>query len=231
MSDGRDGEDAVRRAADLENRTVIGGAPVGGGSTTVSSGAYDTVAGGDLGGPGARDPGDSAGDLRPESADTDGSADTSDLDRAEAERLAQQVFGEAGGTAGAGSGAAGEDGAASRGLGGLGGDHSGSGVAGLGGLAPGDEPGGAGGLDSRNLGGGGAGMGQTQGVARQNQAFGLGGDQPQDPSAMGGANEQQDELRAHAAAQGRRDADDAQGLLDKTRAQTDVGDDPNNNAR
>lgn len=121
-------------------------------------------------------------------------------------------------------------GAAERGLGGMSGDDAGSGVAALGGLAPGAPDPGAGGLDSRNQGGGAEGDGQIQGVARQNQAFGRGGDQPQDPSAMGGANEQQDELRAQAAAQSRTDADDAQGLLDKNRAQTDEGADPNNNA-
>lgn len=101
MTDQRDGEDDIRRRASLEDRTVIGGAPVGGGSTMVSSGAYDTPAGGDIGGegtrpPGFRDPGDTAGDLRPESAevDTDGTRDASDLDRQEAERLAAQVFGD-----------------------------------------------------------------------------------------------------------------------------------------
>lgn len=192
MSDQSDRDDAARRAANLEDRTEIGGASVAGAST-----------------------------------------DTSELDRVAARKLAEKVFGDDLASNERGSGGAlgaGEDGAASRGLGGLGGDHAGSGVAGLGGLTPGEGPDGAGGLDSRNLGGGGQGLGQTQGVARQSQAFGLGGDQPQDLSAMGGANEQQDALRAQAAAQSRRDADDAQGLLDKARAQTDVGDDPNNNA-
>ncbi len=42
----------------------MGGAPVAGGSTMASSGAFDTVGGGDLGGPGSRDPGDSTSDLR-----------------------------------------------------------------------------------------------------------------------------------------------------------------------
>lgn len=92
MSDER--EDAVRRAANLEDRTVSGGSPIGGGSTMASSGAFDTSGGGDLGGPGARDPGDSAGDLRPEAADvdTEGLRHDPDLDRAAAERLADQVF-------------------------------------------------------------------------------------------------------------------------------------------
>jgi hypothetical protein len=112
----------------------------------------------------------------------------------------------------------------------MGGDHAGSGVAGLGGLRP-ESPGdGAGGLDSSNLGGGGSAMGQTQGMARQNQAFGLGGAQEQDPAA-GGRNEQVDELRAQARAQGATDALDAQGLLDKTRAQADApGADRNNDS-
>jgi hypothetical protein len=121
-------------------------------------------------------------------------------------------------------------GAGSRGLGGPAGDDAGSGVAALGGVAGGQLGQGAGGLDSRNLGGGAEGDGQTEGVARQNQAFGLGGAQPQDLSAQGGQNEQQDALRAQAEAQSRPDADDAQGLLDKNRAQTDEGADPNNNA-
>ena len=86
------------RAAATESRSVIGGSAVGGGSSQVSSGAFDTVGGGDLGGPGSRDPGDSAGDLRPESAevDTDGGRDTSDLDRQAAEQLADKVFGSGG---------------------------------------------------------------------------------------------------------------------------------------
>lgn len=92
MSDER--EDAVRRGANLQDRTVSGGAPLGGGSTMASSGAFDTPGGGDLGGPGARDPGDSAGDLRPTAADvdTEGRRRDPDLDRAAAERLADQVF-------------------------------------------------------------------------------------------------------------------------------------------
>lgn len=165
--------------------------------------------------------------------DTDAShtAELSDAERAEAERLAAKVFGEKpaaeGGRGGDLSGL-GAEGAPGRGLGGPGGDDQGSGVAGLGGLGSATGGGAAGGLDSRNLGGGGAGFGQTQGVARQNQAFGLGGERPSDPTAQGGANPLEDELRAHAAAQARPDADDAQGLLDKTRAQTDVGADPNN---
>jgi len=126
---------------------------------------------------------------------------------------------------------AGSSGAAGRGLGGPGGDHAGSGPAGLGGVnrAAADQR--PGGLDARNLGGGGEGDGQTQGVARQNQAFGLGGAQEQADAPTGGLNEQQDALRAHAAAQTRPDAADAEGLLDKTRAQPDIpGADPNNNA-
>jgi hypothetical protein len=91
-------DDDVRgRAAAAEDRSVIGGSAVGGGSSQASSGAFDTVGGGDLGGPGSRDPGDSAGDLRPESANTDGGGDTTDLDRQAAERLAAQVFGGASG--------------------------------------------------------------------------------------------------------------------------------------
>lgn len=124
---------------------------------------------------------------------------------------------------------AGSNGAASRGLGGLSGDDAGAGLAGLGGLGA-HEAQGAGGLDARNLGGGGLGFGQTQGVARQNQAFGLGGEQAQSPDA-GGLNEQQDELRAQAAAQTTTDSTEAQGLLDKTRAQTDLpGADRNNDS-
>lgn len=91
-------DDLRGRAAATEGRSVIGGSAVAGGSSQASSGAFDTVGGGDLGGPGSRDPGDSAGDLRPESAevDTDGGRDTSDLDRQAAERLADQVFGSGG---------------------------------------------------------------------------------------------------------------------------------------
>jgi len=92
MSDER--EDAVRRGANLEDRTVSGGSPIGGGSSMAGSGAFDTPGGGDLGGPGSRDPGDSAGDLRPEAADvdTEGLRHDPDLDRAAAERLAAEVF-------------------------------------------------------------------------------------------------------------------------------------------
>jgi hypothetical protein len=53
----------------LQERTVLGAAPVQGGPTMVGAGAFDTAGGGDLGGPGARDPGDSAGDLRPAQAE------------------------------------------------------------------------------------------------------------------------------------------------------------------
>lgn len=98
--DGRLGRPLPSDSAELQDRSVVGGSPLGGGSSQVSSGAFDTVGGGDLGGPGSRDPGDSAGDLRPESADTEGGADTSDLDRAEAEQLAARVFGDGGETAG-----------------------------------------------------------------------------------------------------------------------------------
>jgi hypothetical protein len=156
----------------------------------------------------------SAGDLG--AAASGQAAEFTEAERLEAERLAARVFG--------------EDGAASRGLGGPGGDDAGSSLAGLGGLRPPEGSGGAGGLDARNQGGGGLGMGQTQGVARQNQAFGLGGEQVQSPTA-GGLNEQQDELRAQGQAQGATDASDAQGLLDKTRAQTDLpGADRNNDS-
>ena len=91
-------DDAARRGSELQDRTVLGAAPVQGGPTMVSTGAFDTPGGGDLGGAGARDPGDSAGDLRPESAevDTDGGRDTSDLDRQAAEQLADKVFGSGG---------------------------------------------------------------------------------------------------------------------------------------
>jgi len=107
MSDEHD--DAARRAADLQDRTVVGGAPIGGGSSTVGSGAFDTAGGGDLGGegtraPGFRDPGDAAGDLRPESAakDTEGQASASALERREAEQLAAEVFGDDAAQAGSG---------------------------------------------------------------------------------------------------------------------------------
>lgn len=90
-------DEQVRRGAELQDRTVVGAAPVQGGPTMVSTGAFDTAAGGDLGGPGSRDPGDSAGDLRPEQADafTGPIADAAkgDLDRADAEQLAKEVFG------------------------------------------------------------------------------------------------------------------------------------------
>lgn len=110
MTDQRDDHGRLGRplpgdAAELQDRSVVGGSALGGGgSSQAGSGAYDTVGGGDLGGPGARDPGDSAGDLRPESADTEGRGAASDLDRQEAERLAAQVFGDAGSAGGDGGG-------------------------------------------------------------------------------------------------------------------------------
>jgi len=92
-----DPDDEIRRAAELQDRTVVGAAPVQGGPTMVSTGAFDTAGGGDLGGPGSRDPGDSAGDLRPEQAEAFSGpvadAVRGDLDRADAERLAKEVFG------------------------------------------------------------------------------------------------------------------------------------------
>jgi hypothetical protein len=75
---------ARRRAEEIGERTVIGGAPVQGGPTMVSSGAFDTPAGGDLGGPGARDFGDSADRLSPETS--------ADLTRGLPTR-AEEVFG------------------------------------------------------------------------------------------------------------------------------------------
>lgn len=84
-------------AAALQDRTVLGAAPVQGGPTMVGAGAFDTAGGGDLGGPGSRDPGDSAGDLRPEQADAAtgriAQAARADLGREDAERLAKEVFG------------------------------------------------------------------------------------------------------------------------------------------
>jgi hypothetical protein len=53
-----------RRASELEDRSVLGAAPVSGGPTMASSGAFDTVGGGDLGAPGSRDPGDATSQLR-----------------------------------------------------------------------------------------------------------------------------------------------------------------------
>ena len=73
-----------RRAEEIGERTVIGGAPVQGGPTMVSGGAFDTPAGGDIGSPGARDYGDSAGRLSPETSD--------DLTRGAPTR-AEEVFG------------------------------------------------------------------------------------------------------------------------------------------
>lgn len=87
----------ARRGSELQDRTVLGAAPIQGGPTMVSTGAYDTSGGGDLGGPGPRDPGDSAGDLRPEQAEAFSGpvadAARGDLDRADAEQLAKEVFG------------------------------------------------------------------------------------------------------------------------------------------
>ena len=60
----RDDAELRRRHSQTEDRTVIGGAPVAGGPTMASSGAFDTVGGGDLGGPGSRDQGDSTSHLR-----------------------------------------------------------------------------------------------------------------------------------------------------------------------
>ena len=62
----RDTDAQLRRTAELE-RTVIGGAPVTGGPTMVSTGAFDT-AGGDFGVASRRDPGDSTDRLSPENS-------------------------------------------------------------------------------------------------------------------------------------------------------------------
>ena len=70
----RDDDDLRRRASQTEDRTVIGAAPVAGGPTTASGGAFDTMGGGDLGGPGARDPGDATSHLRDPVAEGDDTA-------------------------------------------------------------------------------------------------------------------------------------------------------------
>jgi hypothetical protein len=89
MSDQRD--DQVRRSGALDERAVLGAAPRAGGSTAVSGGAYDTRAGGDLGGPGARDPGDSAFRLSPENSREALSGDG--MDERDGAPLAHEVFG------------------------------------------------------------------------------------------------------------------------------------------
>ena len=53
-----------RRASELADRSVLGAAPLSGGPTMASTGAFDTVGGGDLGGPGSRDPGDATSQMR-----------------------------------------------------------------------------------------------------------------------------------------------------------------------
>jgi len=64
----RDSDAHLRRTAELE-RTVIGGAPIAGGPTLVSTGAFDTSSGGgETGGAGRRDPGDSTDRLSPENS-------------------------------------------------------------------------------------------------------------------------------------------------------------------
>lgn len=123
-------------------------------------------------------------------------------------------------------------GAPGQGLEGLRGDDQGP-VAGAGGLAPdGRQQPNPGALEAAQQGGGGLGLGQSKGGARSDQAFGQGGGESvgadQDLSASGGINEQQDALRAQAEAQSRTDATDAQGLLDKTRAQGELGSINNN---
>ena len=61
MADPRD--DLTRRSAALDDRSVLGAAPLGGGPTMASPGAFETPQGDVT--PGERDYGDSAGDLRP----------------------------------------------------------------------------------------------------------------------------------------------------------------------
>ena len=61
-----------RRASELEDRSVMGAAPLAGGPTMASSGAFDTVGGGDLGAPGSRDPGDATSQLRDPPEDAGG---------------------------------------------------------------------------------------------------------------------------------------------------------------
>lgn len=94
--DSRDGApangDAPEPLVDLGERSVLGGAPLVGGASLAGGGAFDTIGGGDLGGPGARDPGDSAGDLRSEQPLSDTLPDP-DMSREDARRLAAQVFG------------------------------------------------------------------------------------------------------------------------------------------
>ena len=59
-----DEDDVRRRTMNTEDRTVLGAAPLAGGPTMASTGAFDTPGGGDLGGPGSRDPGDTTSHLR-----------------------------------------------------------------------------------------------------------------------------------------------------------------------
>jgi len=88
--------DLTRRSAALDDRSVLGAAPVAGGPTMVSPGAYDTGQGdgqgnvqGNVQGAADRDYGDSAGDLRPATSREslgDGMAEDSAA-------LAHEVFG------------------------------------------------------------------------------------------------------------------------------------------
>ncbi len=57
--------------AELDDRSVIGGAAREAGVSQASPGAFDTEGGGDLGGSGSRDPGDSTGRFSPETASAD----------------------------------------------------------------------------------------------------------------------------------------------------------------
>ena len=115
MTDQRDDDGRLSRPlpsdpAELGDRAAAGGLALGGGSSGASSGAFDTVGGGDIGGPGSRDPGDSAGDLRPATALAGGDL-TGDLadaarraeTREDAERLAAEVFRDPGGDAASGA--------------------------------------------------------------------------------------------------------------------------------
>jgi hypothetical protein len=89
MADPRD--DLTRRSAALDDRSVLGAAPLAGGPTMASPGAYETPQGDATGG--ARDFGDSAGDLRPATSRDAFSGDGMAGGPEDGVALAHEVFG------------------------------------------------------------------------------------------------------------------------------------------
>ena len=188
-----DQDDPRGSAAQTGDRTVIGGAPVAGGPTMASSGAFDTPGGGDLGGPGSRDQGDTTSDLR--------------------DPVGDEVSGGAAG--GSLTGVRGDShGGGLASAGGLSPDNRGGEERGAG-LDAHDRGGGGAGFGQT--------AGTTQQDQAFGQGGGRSIGRAPEAGAGGGLNEQQDELRAQAEAQSRPDAGDAQDLQDKSRASAELG--------